>query len=251
MARSLASASSQYLIKTGSIPVTSAPLTLAAYAKPASAHVGGILCLGKTSGGYPYERFVISCDIVYELDDPPFNFQAAGSNLFYSAIGGSYSVGNWYHVCGVAASSSSRTLYVDGTSVATNTSSVTPSSINSTLVGAYADPLATTQFHFNGSVLWPAIWNVALTDDEVASLAAGAHPLTIRPESLVFFAPLGGLDPEHDRDIVGGLSLTATNSPTWSDDSPTGLIYPSQQIIGVSQGIITPTVQHARLRIGV
>jgi hypothetical protein len=66
------------------------------------------------------------------------------------------------------------------------------------------------------------------------------------------FVPCGGLHGEHDGDYIGNVNnLAAISSPTWSDDSPTGLIYLSQQIIGVSQGIVTPAVQHARLRIGV
>jgi hypothetical protein len=35
-----------------------------------------------------------------------------------------------------------------------------------------------------------AIWNVALTAAEIATLAAGYSPLFVRPQSLVFYAPI-------------------------------------------------------------
>jgi hypothetical protein len=105
--------------------------------------------------------------------------------------------------------------------------------------------------YFDGKVMWGGVYDTQLSDSEIESLAAGMCPLLIRPSNLARFNPLGGLDGEHSTEIIQGASMSDIGSPTWSDDSPTGLIYPSQQIIGVSQGIITPAVQHARLRIGV
>ena len=104
---------------------------------------------------------------------------------------------------------------------------------------------------FNGLIAWPAMWNVELSLSEIQSLAAGVHPTMIRPDNLRMFSPFGNLDPDTVVDTRTGRTFTQYGSATWSDDSPAGLIYPSQQIIGVSQGIVTPAVQHARLRIGV
>ena len=68
----------------------------------------------------------------------------------------------------------------------------------------------TLQSSMNGSIAEPAIWNVALTDAEIASLAAGFTPDQIRPQSLQFYAPLV-------RDLVdarGGRTITNVNSAT-------------------------------------
>jgi len=62
----------------------------------------------------------------------------------------------------------------------------------------------------NGSIAEAAIWNAALTDAEIASLAAGFTPDQIRPQSLQFYAPLV-------RDLVdvrGGRTITNVNSAT-------------------------------------
>lgn len=54
------------------------------------------------------------------------------------------------------------------------------------------------------------MWNVALTDSENASLAAGFTPDQIRPQSLQFYAPLV-------RDLIdvrGGRTITNVNNAT-------------------------------------
>ena len=93
-------------------------------------------------------------------------------------------------------------------------------------------------------------WDAALTDDEVAALAAGHSPLLIRPASLVAYWPLGGLSGDHDRDIVGGYDLTAYNSPTWADHPP--VIYPSggRVVVAPSAGGPFPHYTRRRLRGG-
>ena len=54
------------------------------------------------------------------------------------------------------------------------------------------------------------IWNVALTAEEIASLADGFTCDKVRPQSLVFYAPLV-------RDLIdhkGGLTITNNNTAT-------------------------------------
>jgi hypothetical protein len=61
-----------------------------------------------------------------------------------------------------------------------------------------------------GLIAEVGIWNAALTAEEVASLANGMTCDKIRPQNLVFYAPLV-------RDLVdqkGGLTITNTNSAT-------------------------------------
>ena len=67
-------------------------------------------------------------------------------------------------------------------------------------------------FH-SGSAAEVGIWNVALTADEIASLAKGMTCDKIRPQSLVFYAPLV-------RDLIdakGGLTITNNNGATVAD----------------------------------
>ena len=54
------------------------------------------------------------------------------------------------------------------------------------------------------------MWNAALTDAEIASLAKGYKPTRIRPQSLVFYAPLI----RDLQDTRGSLAITNNNSAT-------------------------------------
>jgi hypothetical protein len=58
----------------------------------------------------------------------------------------------------------------------------------------------------NGRLAEAAIWNTDLTDDEFAALADGYRPTLIRPNKLVFYAPLI----REALEYRGGLSLTVS-----------------------------------------
>jgi hypothetical protein len=59
------------------------------------------------------------------------------------------------------------------------------------------------------------IWNVALSDQEVASLAGGVHPTRMRPGALVAYWPLWGDEsPAPDLHLIGGTRYPMTLSGT-------------------------------------
>ena len=65
----------------------------------------------------------------------------------------------------------------------------------------------------DGKIAEVGIWNAALTAEEIASLADGMTCDKVRPQSLVFYAPLV-------RDLIdykGGLAITNTNTATVAD----------------------------------
>ena len=70
----------------------------------------------------------------------------------------------------------------------------------------------------SGDIAHVAVWDVVLTDDEVATLAEGISPLRVRRGSLIAYWPVGGQSTE--RDIVGGLNMTVNGTPTQSEEPP-------------------------------
>jgi len=126
----------------------------------------------------------------------------------------------WHHACGVCSTATNRTIYLDGGNNINNTNSATPATLSDTMVGAGAAASAILQ-PMDGYLAEAAIWNVALTADEVAILATGISPLAVRPGSIIFYVPLVR---DNDEDIIGGLSLTAYNSPTIAVHPP--IYYP-------------------------
>lgn len=132
----------------------------------------------------------------------------------------------WQNGCGVWAGIADRRAFLNGGSKGTNATSqaVTAADLKRTAVG-----LTRELGNFSGMVgqiAHPAIWNVALTDDEVAMLAAGISPLRVRPQSLVMYLPfLGRNGPEID--ISSARTLAVTGATASSNEPP--LIWPRAQ----------------------
>ena len=124
-------------------------------------------------------------------------------------------VNTWHACMGVWTSAASRAAYLDGANVGTDTTSVTPSGLNRTSVGRTSK--LTPANYMSGRLAKVAIWNVALSQKEREEYATGLDPRNIKPQSLVYYAEIfdDGLT-----DIVGGLSLTKTNSPTLAVNPP-------------------------------
>lgn len=99
------------------------------------------------------------------------------------------------------------TAYLNGNIEATTSSGVPNTIFNST------SPLTIGYLpinYFPGIISEVGIWNSALTAAEIASLAKGMTCDKIRPQSLVFYAPLV-------RDLIdqkGGLTITNNNGAT-------------------------------------
>jgi hypothetical protein len=118
----------------------------------------------------------------------------------------------WFHGAAVFASTTSRAAYINGGSKGTDATNITGGA-DRILIGAR---ISTTVGAFLlGECAEVGVWNIALSDDDVASLATGMSPLLVRPEGLVFYAPLL-------RDFVDfkGLSLTNTAGVTVYQDTP-------------------------------
>lgn len=64
--------------------------------------------------------------------------------------------------------------------------------------------------YMDGRISEVAVWNVALTDQEVAALGAGFTPDQVRPQSLQFYAPLV----RDLSDVRGGRVITNTGTAT-------------------------------------
>jgi hypothetical protein len=61
-----------------------------------------------------------------------------------------------------------------------------------------------------GVIAETGVWNVTLTADEIASLAKGVACNLVRPQSLVFYAPLV----RNLIDVRGGRAITNNNGAT-------------------------------------
>lgn len=204
MAYAFSNGSSRYL-STTSAPVAAMPLTMACWHRPSqTAAARAILSLSTTGGT---GRFQIS-QLVSPAGTTASSITDGGTAI--EAVATKTIISNtWYHSAAVFVSSTSRFAYIDGTETANTTSNAGPNSPNIFLIGSR---IGSGSFgaYFDGDIAEVGIWNVALTAAEIASLAKGMTCDKVRPQNLVFYAPLV-------RDLIdakGGRTITNNNSAT-------------------------------------
>lgn len=203
MAYSFTRASSQWL-STGSTPVTAAPLTICGWMN-ASLNTSCIASIGKPATANNAAFYV---DI--DTAGNPGRAAAAMIGTFGISVGNNTTLSSWNHYAGVFTSTVSRTAYVNGVAGTTNTTYAEPASVNDINIGRAGISSGLIADYLNGLGGEVAIWNAALTAAEVASLAKGFKPFRVRPQSLVFYAPII----RELRDWRGALTITNNNTAT-------------------------------------
>ena len=196
-----ANGTTQYL--SASAPVTEVPLTLAAWFYPTASANGSLVYVGLAS---TQDRIQISI----RSDRFIQCYTQSGGVFPFAASSSQAPLNTWSHACGVVASNASRRIYLNGGNSTTNTTSLAPQdAFNSAQIFARTASGGVGTF-FQGSIAEVGIWNVDLTAAEVSSLAKGMTCDKVRPQSLVFYAPLV-------RDLIdqkGGLTITNNNGAT-------------------------------------
>lgn len=103
-------------------------------------------------------------------------------------------INTWIHVAARFTGTNSRTLWVNGNACATETTGVEPTAIDEAYLARARTSIS--MYYSGASIAEAAIWHDALTDSEIAQLAAdGAfsrrtHPSKIRPGRLVWLPDL-------------------------------------------------------------
>lgn len=147
----------------------------------------------------------------------------------------------WYHGCAVFSAIDNRDVYIDGGNSGNEGTGRTPAGLDNTAIGALVRTGVAVPM--SGRIAEVGIWNIALTAAEIAVLAAGYSPLLVRPQNLVFYAPLI----RELLDVVGGVALV-NNGSTVGDHCP--IRNPAPQSFG-EQGPPAPTAIAAkRLLVG-
>lgn len=119
----------------------------------------------------------------------PIRIVSVGTTTVIVETTTNYTANTWTHACGVFASSTSRTVYINGGNSASSTVSSTATGENRLFVGVTRAASSFSNF-LSGDIAEVGIWNAALTSDEVLSLAKGFSPSLIRPQSLTIYAPM-------------------------------------------------------------
>ena len=203
-------------LQRDSTPVTAAPFTASLWFRADSIGKSGTaLFIGDKDVADEQYRLQIAGAVAG--DPVRWRIRNSAGTLTIATTTG-YSANIWHHACAVEASATDHRVFIDGGSKATSTTSKTVAGSDRLTVGRNGD--STPDGEYDGRVCELAIWNVALTDEEVKALAGGVSPLRIRPDNLVFYAPIFGVgSPEPDYS-GGGRHLTLNSVPTQQDHAP-------------------------------
>ena len=223
MARLFDDASTEYL-KISTAAVTTGPYTMSIWFFSDDTDQGG--CLLNCSASSPNEYFQLN---FREGTADQVRFLRRGSEgtneLRTTTQANDANV--WNHAaCSDGSGDASPSVYLNGGGKSSNTTERTYSAIDQTEM-ALNTVSGSEQHKFSGRLAESAIWNVVLSDGEIALLAKGFSPLLFRPQNLVGYWPLIRDD---DQDRVGDLNMTAFNTPTVSAHPP-NIIYPAPPFI--------------------
>ena len=253
MARSFTAASSQYASVSKAV-VTGVPITISAWINPTSTAVSGTGAFTIVSicrAVVLKDSFGLDLVGAGSISGSPIRASETGSSTFASANKTGITANIWHHVAGVYISESSRLAYLDGVSASDSTTAAAPNTLNLTAIGMTDDGYyvsGPTNF-FDGLIADVAIWNVALTANEISALSKGVRAYFVRPKSLVFYSPLDGLaSPEPDLSGQAN-NLTLTASPTAANGPPIDLFTPKMpslwQLIAAGTTLTLATVSWA------
>ena len=247
MARGFAAASSQYLSGGAVITALNQPMTVSLWMYGTAGTLGIPFYQGYASHSDDYRRINW-----YGATDGRIavvsNRLKGNDHVAFSTV--TRSTGVWFNVVGVYASETLASIYIDGgdKQSATNTLAAPTYSSNQLNIGRSGGSSPT--YYCNAYIAECGMWNVALTDAEVAILAKGYSPLMVRPQSLVAYWPLiGRTSPEID--LVSSYNMTLVNAPTAAAHQR--IIYPPNMQSGLTipgappAGAIMPQFQYANL----
>lgn len=205
MAYSFARGSSQYL-STASTPVTTYPTTMAAFYKTSNTANNQTLvsiCIPPFNG----TNFFLNAEGAGNKKISAYSNSNSPSNGASTSI--TYPTSTWFSGAGVFSAANSRTAYLDGGSSGTDTTNIVTQNLTQIRIGALIISIGLVDYA-DGDIAEVAIWNVVLTDGEIASLGKGFKASRIRPQSLVFYAPLI----RNLQDTKGALAITNNNTAT-------------------------------------
>lgn len=191
-----------------STPITAYPITMAYRGKSNDATLDQAgFWIGDKDATADFLR--LSFDGAAAGDPIKYSLRAAGAALSTST---GFTADVWHHALCYSSSSTAHAVFIDGGSKATSiTSNTFSASADRVAVGHAADSTPTN--YFSGDIAEAAIWDVALSDAEVALLGAASGPsaMLFRPASLRFYCPIiGKYSPEID--IIEGRGMTVTGA---------------------------------------
>jgi hypothetical protein len=184
--------------------VSNEPFTFAAWVYPTSfATTSTIVSIG--SGASSGESWRLGIDTSGQgfVDKLFTGASPSGVSRMASAM----TVNTWNQLTGVFTSDTSRTVWQNASAATVDTTSVTDFTVNRTSIGIQAGNLSAPR-PAAARIAEVAIWNIALSSDDINALSKGFSPQLVRPQNLVLYVPLI----RNVGDLRNSLALTTTGT---------------------------------------
>ena len=209
MARSFTAGASEYLNVTSNLGLTDYPFTMACWGLSRDLTIDqAFMSLYNAS----LKHYILLWQGATTGDPIRFSVRNGVISTVNIDTTTGYSANTWHHACGVCAASNDHRIFIDGGSKATSSINVPWISPTDFLLGQKGN----TTLFVDGRIAHASVWDVALTDAEVAQLARGVMPFLIRPASIRAYYPLGG----HDNNQRKDYDLTQFNDPKFGNGPP-------------------------------
>lgn len=194
---------SDYIEATSAV-VTAVPLTMACWVNPDNTNTNfNVLAVAADTGT---ERWMLQMAGALGGDFVRAVTQGSGSTTV-GQTATAFTANSWQHIAARFNANNNRRAYINGVGGTAGTTSVTPAGPNTTNIGYSYSSSTRGGFH-DGEIAEVGIWNVGLDDAEIAALAKGYRCSLIRPQNLVFYAPIV----RQVDDYARGLSLTTSGA---------------------------------------
>jgi hypothetical protein len=214
MARFFVPASSQYLSGGTTSGLTGFPFTFSCWFKPTIDTSSQTIFILQDAGLGFYLHVTFRGD-----QSKQAQIQVNDGTYGEANTSTALAAGNWYHICAVFLSNTSKTIYLNALGAVTLGTSITFPAVTLTRLGAFTSSGTPSNFA-NGAIAEAICWNIDLYLQEIISLAAGADPIRIRNGNIRPFWPLneaGG--PAIDAGF-GHINLVPNGGPTASPHPP-------------------------------
>ncbi len=201
----------QYL-STAFPPVTAPPLTMVCWFRTNNVtSTQNLMEIGTDSGtgSHGFRLFTMGA-LVGDPIQADYGSQGLPTGQVAIAISTTgYTAANYFHAAAVFPDNQTATVFLNGGGSATATGTALTPAITRLRVGARVQNGALGLYR-QGEIAEVGVWNAALTAAEIASLARGMTCDKVRPQNLVFYAPLV----RNLQDVKGGLTITNNNGAT-------------------------------------
>lgn len=215
MARVFDSASSEYLSLSTAV-VSGSPCTLCCWFYPTNTSIEEVMSVSDLSNDDNYIRLFHGLGIIaFEIGDSSGTPQLLGPSITTNA---------WNFVAGIFESATSMSVYANGTFSNSTITSVSPTGLDTTAIGALRRPSA---LYGTGRFAEAAIYDIALTEAQLDEIYGSAiSPLLFRPDALQMYSKLIR---DEDVDLMGNGSFTVGGTPTIEQHPH--IIYPQDPMI--------------------